>query len=325
MFVITDIEKHRMLRLLELVERNPKSALAEGWRRNANVFDDLEFIYSACSSGKDSAFMTQMAVMELQRRRMLLEMWRNPETRAEAEELVRRYSAVRECGLASQVKEDLNDPECRAKFEKWENMRIAVMQMAYELEFDQSGQLMHRFYKEYATDINNILPKNADDSIWDSGETVKELGFDLRWVNTDDTKCNPGELSLEKIEKLTPKQLREIYGKALVWGYDCCFPIAWENSQGVNDSRYISFEPDKKDIWVTEPPVKWDPHHEWCLDINNMYDSWHGLRPMFEITPGMTDQNLRVEFSRFISDAVTHAMENGWPAKKYNDKTGEFD
>lgn len=355
-YLISNNEKERMLHFLEIMERNPKAAVTEGWRRCANLFDTLDFIYSSCSSGKDSMFTSQMILMELQRRKMIVSMLESgdEDEAAKAESLMDRYNAVRKSGLASQRENVFDTNEHYMQFKKWENMRIAILQMNYEMEYDQSGQVMQRFYKEYATDIRNVLPKPVrdkyliggkyaegsdydlvepsrwdesvwDDPVWNSEKSVGELGFDLRWVNKEEKKFNPHELDYEQIAKMTPENLKEVYGKALVWAWDMCQPIAWESNMGVTDSRYISFEPAAKKIWVNDPPTAYDPHHEWVVTLENMYDSWHGLAPNLACTPGMSDQLLRVEFSRFISDVLPEALARNWPEKKYNAVSGKYE
>ena len=301
--MITKLEKDRLLKTVDLLERFPKSAFAEGWRRTANIFDELEFIYSAVSSGKDSLFMTNMLIQELQRRRMIVEMLDSGDKALikEAKELLERFSKIRMAGLGSQNKDDIE------KFRKWEKMRIAVMQMDYELSFDQTNEVMARFYKEYATDIKNIIPKDRE---IDEEKSVKENGYDLRWVH-ENHKYNPYELDKERIENMKPSELAEIYGKALVWGYGLYFPISWQHTGSATDSRYISFDPDMKKLWVNEPPIKYDPHHEWCVTLENMYDSWHGFKPMTEVFPAMTDQQLRVYFSKYITEAVADKKMKG--------------
>jgi hypothetical protein len=46
---------------------------------------------------------------------------------------------------------------------------------------------------------------------------------------------------------------------------------------------------------------------------------------MFEIRPAMTDQELRVVFSKYITRSVGEAMDAGWPVKKYNPVTGKYE
>lgn len=355
-WIIGKSELERLEKLLKIMEENPKSALTEGWRRCANIMDEVEFLYSSCSSGKDSTMTSQMLLMELQRRKWILHMMEsdNADDLMIAEDMFQRFNAVRAAGLSGSRQDTIEN------FRKWDGLRICILQMAYELEYDQSGQLMHRFYKEWATDIRNILPDNIrskylinpmfkdkkfnedtrlgydlkvtgrymddcwNDPIWDSNESVGELGFDLRWVNQDDQKYNPQELSMEMIRKMTPDELREVYGKALVWAWMINSPLAWENNQGVSDSRYISYDPKAEKLWVTPLPDKWDPHQEWSVSIGNMYDPWHGLAPNLVCTPGMTDQSYRVEFSKFITDTVQPALMMGWPEKYYDVDTGEY-
>lgn len=290
------IEMERLERLTDILEKYPKSAVTEGWRRNANLFDDLDFIYTSVSSGKDSVFMSQMAMLELLRRNWISELLDSDPKKAK--ELMDRYSKIRKAGLASQREDTVEN------IKKWDGMRIGIMQMDYEITFNESKEVMLRMYKEYATDIKKILPEGKIDP----EKSVKENGYDLRWIS-DNEKENPYNLSREKIEAMKPKELEDIYGKALVFGWGLYFPISWVNAGDVDDSRYISFDPDKKKIWVNEPPIAQDPHHEWCVTLENMYDNWHGMRPMFECLPGSSDQKLRVDFSAYISKAVPEWLE----------------
>lgn len=318
---ISALEEQKIMELLNILERNPKKAIAEGYRRLCNMFDDLEYFYTAVSFGKDSVFMTNMALMELQRRQWLSSLYHSDkqEDRDKAAELIKRFSDVREAGLASHRRDNIE------LFDKWVGMRIGVMSMDYEITFDQTRQLSLRFWKEFATDINNIIPAGMTlEECKASNKTVKELGCNLEWIS-DIPEENPKELKREDIEAMTFEALMDIYGKALVWGYGCYFSIAWENTGAVDDSRYLSFDPDKKNIWVNEPPVKYDPFHEWCMTNENMYDDWHGLPAPVQITPGMSDQHLRVEFSRYISSVIPTAMGMGWPEYRYNSKTGLYD
>lgn len=329
---ISQKELDRLETFTQIMERNPKSAVAEGWRRTANIFDDLEFVYSAVSSGKDSIFMTNICIMELQRRRWLTQMWENTDMQDEVIEILERYSKIREAGLASQRNERITCEEDQDRIfgsngthSKWANMRIGVMSMDYELTFNESRQVKLRFWKEYATDFNNILPKGMSyDEAMKSSKTIKELGFDTRWIS-ENHKENPGERTREDFEEMTPKQLSDFYGKKLVFGYEMMFPIAWQNLGSASDSRYLSFDPEKKELWVTNPPIEQDPYHEWCMTYENMYDTFHGLPGMIQITPGLSDQKLRVEFSRYISEYVPTAIESGWPLKQYNEATGKYE
>lgn len=318
--IMSHLEEQKLMKLLEIMERNPKAGIAEGYRRLCNMFDDLEYFYTAVSFGKDSVFMTNMAIMELQRRQWISGMMHS-EDKAQidkAQELMNRFSAVRKAGFASQREDDIE------KFDKWVGMRIGVMSMDYEITFDQTRQLSLRFWKEFATDIKNIIPAGMTiESCEASNKSVKELKCNLDWVS-DVPEENPKELSREEIEKMTFTELEDIYGKALVWGYGCYFSIAWENTGGTDDSRYLSFDPDKRGIWVNEPPINYDPFHEWCMTNQNMYQDWHGLPAPVQITPGMSDQLLRVEFSKYISSVIPTAMANGWPLKKFSSKTGEY-
>ena len=328
--MISEKEKERLNTFTQIMERNLKSAVAEGWRRTANIFDDLSYIYSAVSSGKDSVFMTNICIMELQRRRWLTELW-NSGQKDEVKAILNRYSHIREAGIASNRSERIQTDEDAERIfgeggthSRWLNMRIGVMSMDYELTFNESRQVKLRLWKEYATDFKNILPagKTLEDVIEDT-KNVKDLGFDLRWVSSV-AKENPGERSLKDFEAMTPKQLMDFYGKALIFGYEMMFPISWQNLGSNSDSRYLSFEPEKKELWVTTPPVDQDPYHEWCMTYENMYDEWHGLPGMVQITPGLSDQKLRVEFSRYISEVVPEAISKGWPVKKFDKSTGKY-
>lgn len=315
--VMSKLEEEKLMELLKIMENNPHAGISEGYRRLCNMFDDLEYFYTAVSFGKDSVFMTNMAIMELQRRQWISSMMHSGkrELMDKAEDLMKRFSAVRKDGYASHREDDLE------KFDKWVGMRIGVMSMDYEITFDQTRQLSLRFWKEFATDINKIIPAGMTfEECEASSKTVKELKCNLQWVS-DVPEENPKELSREEIEKMTFVELEDIYGKVLVWGYGCYFSIAWENTGGTDDSRYLSFDPDKKDIWVNTPPIQYDPFHEWCMTNENMYNDWHGLPAPVQITPGMSDQLLRVEFSKYISAVIPAAMNAGWPAKSYANGT----
>lgn len=328
--MVCNKELDRLETLTQIMERHLRSAVTEGWRRTANLFDDLEFMYSAVSSGKDSMFMTNICLLELGRRRWLCELWDNNQ-KDEVKKILERYSKIRESGIASQRNERITNQEDEERifgpkgiFRKWKNQRIAVMSMDYELNYNESRQVKLRMWKEYATDFEKILPKGMSlNKAIQSDKTVETLGFDLRWVS-DVAKENPAELTYDDFAQMTPRMLMDFYGKKMVYGYEMCFPIAWENTAGVSDSRYFSYDPSKKDLWVMQPPIEQDPHHEWCMVYENMYDSFHGLRPMIEISSGMTDQLLRQEFSKFINNAVTEAIEAGWPEKQYDPKTQTY-
>lgn len=304
---VSEDDAEKLDQTLALLESLPPTAnFREGWCRMANVLDQLTFLYAAVSSGKDSVFMANMAIIELQRRRIRKSMFDND--KALYDHYQARWDAIRKSAIASH-NEDLAPEEA-----DYTN-RIGVMQMDYEITFNESAQLTHRFFKEWATDINKIARKNGEAcGYYDSEKSVKELGWDLTWVD-DDNKKNPKMTTREEIENMKPRQLREIYGKAMVYGYACYFPIAWENTGSVSDSRYISFDPDKRSIWVTVPPTDKDPYHEWCIDLDRMYDRWHGKRPMYEIIPGMSDQWLRKEFSKYIKAVWEDEAEDSEEAK----------
>lgn len=360
-------DQKKLEKFLDVATRNPRTAVAEGFRRNAKMFDDLDFIYTSVSSGKDSLFMSQIAILELQRRQDIARKL------AAGEKIDTVASELRSCGLATQYTDNVESfkkwtyaisAEETAKRNKkfinreivkkeiseldeafgimdtsdlkreflWSlenaekhpelagNHRLGMLVMEYELSFDQSDEVLRRIAKEFATDIKLIEP----DGVIDLEKSVKENGYDLRWVS-DNQNENPHRLTREQIENLKPYELADVYGKALVFLFDMCQSIAWENNSGTDNSRYISFEPDKKSIWVKHPPVSQDPHGEWVITNENLYESHYGLTPMVEILPAMSDQVLRVEFSKYITRAVTEALQFGWPAKKWNEKTGKYE
>jgi len=297
-------EIERLNKALNIMKEHPNSAFTEGMRRVCRIFDNTIFIYSAVSSGKDSVFMTNCLLLELFYRRFV-------------------YNGLLEDSFKKEWEDIIGISHDREDFKFYgEGGRIGCMSMDYELTFNESRELKLRMEKEYATDFELIVPENLKNGLWHGRtESVKELGFDLRWID-DNSKCNPYEYERRYIEKITPDELSECYGKKGLWFWDCCFPISWQNMGSVTNSRYVSFDPDKRDLWVTTPPTDTDPYEEYVMTLENMYKDFMGLPSPVEILPAMSDQKLRVEFSKYLSRVIPDAIANGWPNKRY--KKGEW-
>lgn len=138
-----------------------------------------------------------------------------------------------------------------------------------------------------------------------------EIG-DLSWVDEKNKENNPGCYSADEIKAMSTEEIQELitgYGQEpLMDGYWMVFPIAWENSTSIRQSRYWSYDPEKKDVWTRPLP---EGDYVWSLENFVEFPIRYGLPPMVDdtIVPGLTDQELRVRFSQWIKNVYTEKLK----------------
>ena len=173
------------------------------------------------------------------------------------------------------------------------NLRVGLMTMDPEMVYSYTSEFYERTFKTLCGKY--------------------EIG-DFSWVDENNKENNPGCYSAEQIKAMSTEEIQELitgYGEeTLMYGYWCTFPIAWENMTSIKDARYWSFDPDKKDVWTRPMPVG---NYVWNLDNFIEFPMRYGLPPITDdiITPGQTDQELRVRFSQWIRKAYKNkAIDN---------------
>ena len=161
------------------------------------------------------------------------------------------------------------------------DQKPVLMNMDSELMYSMTGEYLYRMYKMYAA--------------------TYEIG-DLSWVDKVNPKNNPGMYTYDEIASMSVEEIQDLisgYGKeALFDGAWCCFPVAWENTASMKESRYWSWDDTKKKLWTREMP-----QGQFVWNQDNFYEfpkkmGWPDPEPI--ITMGQTDQMLRTRFSRYM-------------------------
>ena len=162
------------------------------------------------------------------------------------------------------------------------NLRTGLMTMDPEMVYSYTAEFYERTYKTLCGKY--------------------EIG-DLSWVDKENKENNPGCYSYEEIKAMSTEEIQELitgYGEEpLMDGYWMTFPIAWENMTSLKEARYWSYDPEKKDVWTRPLP---EGNYVWNLENFTEFPLRYNLPPMVDDTviPGLTDQELRVKFSKWI-------------------------
>lgn len=138
-----------------------------------------------------------------------------------------------------------------------------------------------------------------------------EIG-DLSWVS-EKKEENPYYYTKEEILAMPTEEIQKIvsgYGEEpILDGYWQAFPIAWENTASVTESRYWSFDSNKKDVWTRNLPVGnyvWNQENFYEFPVRN------GLPTTDEkedICIGQTDQSLRTKTSKYFKRAINEKFQ----------------
>ena len=277
--------------ILRWVKEHPDRSISQSFKRIENIFDEYDEVLVSFSGGKDSTLSSEMAMLELNRRKArcaaMIDRHGNKITKkaiGEYEKAVKngykaafkireaKKDSLRDIGefveSSNQNEDTTNYSEDDKKFKivaeflaydkKWENKKVTMLSQDCEWIFTDAILHGERFFKLHGQRKFNC---NFDERGFVFGDEIIKTDkgiFTAKEIYDGVTNGEVYRLSYhcgKVVDKNNFTEAEDSGEDSLNLFYKC-LPLGWTNGVCQGDTRLTSWDESKKDMWIRPMPTK---------------------------------------------------------------------